>query len=93
MYLGTIVEVAATADLFRRPRHPYTRALLDAYPIPNPRLRSLQRIVLEGEVSRSGPPPVGCRFHARCPFAAAECAAREPLLDGDAHQVACFYPI
>jgi oligopeptide transport system ATP-binding protein len=92
MYLGKIVEVAATGELFRRPRHPYTKALLDAYPIPNPRLRSLQRIVLEGEVSPPDQPQAGCGFHARCPIAAAECAVREPFLEGDAHRVACFYP-
>ncbi|HWR29489.1 MAG TPA: ABC transporter ATP-binding protein [Negativicutes bacterium] len=93
MYLGKIVEVAETRELFRQPQHPYTKALLDAYPIPNPKLRSVQRIVLEGEAQNESQPHSGCNFHARCPFATARCSEQEPLLIGEEHQVACFYPL
>jgi oligopeptide transport system ATP-binding protein len=93
MYLGKIVEIASTPDLFGQPRHPYTKALLDAYPIPNPKLRSVQRIVLEGEAQNELQPHFGCNFHSRCPFATDECSEQEPLLTGVEHQVACFHPL
>ncbi len=90
MYLGKIVELAATQDIFNTPRHPYTRALLSAYPVPNPRLRDKQRLIIEGDVPNPAAPPSGCRFHTRCPQAMDICAVREPELKGDGHKVACF---
>jgi oligopeptide transport system ATP-binding protein len=90
MYLGRIVEVAETEAIFRAPQHPYTRALLSAVPVPDPR-RSRQRIVLRGDVPTPINPPSGCHFHTRCPFATRACAAAVPALreTGGGHRVAC----
>ena len=90
MYLGKMIEVADAEEIFRNPIHPYTRALLDAYPVPNPHLRGEKRMIISGEPPSPANPPSGCRFHTRCPFADAECSLREPTLTGDAHQVACL---
>jgi oligopeptide/dipeptide ABC transporter ATP-binding protein len=90
MYLGKIVELAQTRDLFVRPVHPYTLALMSAIPVPKVDNRQ-RRIVLSGDVPSSVEPPPGCRFHTRCPFAVDRCLAEEPLLeavDGE-HRVAC----
>ncbi len=90
MYVGKIVEVAPTAELFHTPRHPYTEALLSAVPKPDPRLRS-QRIILEGEVADPANPPSGCYFHPRCSYAVDRCMSETPQLVDIApnHQVAC----
>jgi peptide/nickel transport system ATP-binding protein/oligopeptide transport system ATP-binding protein len=92
MYLGRIVEVGPTEELFGRPKHPYTKALLDAFPMPDPRRRQTARQELQGEVPSPLNMPRGCRFHPRCPFAAPQCAAGEPALEphGAEHQAACF---
>jgi oligopeptide/dipeptide ABC transporter ATP-binding protein len=79
MYLGRIVEIASKVELFARPLHPYTRALLAAAPIPSPRAKK-ERIVLEGEVPSPISPPSGCHFHTRCPFAFERCRKEEPRL-------------
>ncbi|HEX5080115.1 MAG TPA: oligopeptide/dipeptide ABC transporter ATP-binding protein [Geminicoccaceae bacterium] len=79
MYVGKIVELAPTAELFARPLHPYTEALLSAVPVPDPRRRS-QRIVLKGEVADPSNPPSGCHFHPRCPYAIERCRHEEPAL-------------
>lgn len=93
MYLGKIVEIGTTKEIFENPQHPYTRALLDAFPVTNPRLRNRKKTVLQGDVPSPVNPPMGCRFHTRCPQARAECQEREPELVGDGlHSVACYFP-
>ena len=90
MYLGKIVETATTEELFRRPRHPYTRALLSAVPLPDP-TAVRERALLEGDIPSAMNPPVGCRFHTRCRFAKGSCRRDEPVLldDGAEHLTAC----
>jgi len=90
MYLGRIVEIGQKEELFARPRHPYTRALISAAPLPDPGAKR-ERIVLEGDVPSPMTPPSGCHFHTRCPFAVARCRAEYPELrsDGGSHRFAC----
>jgi oligopeptide transport system ATP-binding protein len=90
MYLGRIVEIAKTEEIFRNPQHPYTKALLSSYPIPNPELRSKERIVIPGDVPSPAKPPSGCSFHTRCPIATAICREQVPVLKGQEHSVSCF---
>lgn len=90
MYLGKIVEIAKTEEIFRNPQHPYTKALLSSYPIPNPELRSKERIIIPGDVPSPVNPPSGCSFHTRCPIATAICREQRPVLKGNNHSVACF---
>jgi len=90
MYLGQIVEIGAAEDLFSQPRHPYTRALLSAIPVPKPRAER-ERIVLAGELPSLLAPPPGCHFHTRCPHVIARCRTERPLLMSHAgsHPTAC----
>jgi len=94
MYLGRIVELASSRELYANPRHPYTRALLSAVPEPDARARR-ERIILRGEVPSPITPPSGCPFHPRCAFAEARCRSEAPALQGRAeHQVACHvFPV
>ncbi|MDR0722332.1 MAG: ATP-binding cassette domain-containing protein [Treponema sp.] len=94
MYLGKILEMAPRTDMFKNPRHPYTQALLSAYPNPDPRQRNRKKILLSGTVPSAANPPPGCRFHTRCPFRERECTIYEPELTGDgAHRTACHFTI
>ncbi|WP_054940532.1 ABC transporter ATP-binding protein [Paenibacillus ihuae] len=93
MYLGKMVEVGTREQIFSSPKHPYTQALLNAYPVPDPRLRNEARTVMEGDVPSPANPPSGCRFHTRCPLATALCKEQEPVLSGDGHMSACHYPL
>ena len=91
MYLGKIVEVSETEELFVHPLHPYTQALISAIPIPDPLLRR-ERIILSGDVPSAASPPSGCRFRTRCPYAEQICKEEEPRLrdwNNTGHQVAC----
>jgi peptide/nickel transport system ATP-binding protein len=90
MYVGRIVEMAKTDEIFYAPRHPYTEALLSAVPKPDPRLRS-QRIVLEGEVADPANPPSGCYFHPRCRYATDVCRTETPVQEeiSPCHFVSC----
>ncbi len=91
MYLGQIVELASSEQLYRAPKHPYTQALLKAIPAPDPARRYDDLGTLEGDVPSPIDPPRGCRFHTRCPHRMAACETRSPELreQGDGQLVAC----
>lgn len=80
MYLGKIVEIGEAKEVFNHPIHPYTKALLQAVPIPDPSEKEKEHQLLQGEVGSSLNPPKGCRFHPRCPYATDICSQREPKL-------------
>jgi oligopeptide/dipeptide ABC transporter ATP-binding protein len=91
MYLGRIVELANKATLFRAPLHPYTKALLSAVPVPDPRARSKERTILKGDVPSPINPPNGCHFHERCPYVMDRCKSEAPVLleKTSGHWAAC----
>lgn len=97
MYLGKLVEIANSEDLYSRPLHPYTMGLLSAVPIPDPELeRQRKRMVLKGDVPSPLNPPSGCSFHPRCPIARDICSKETPQLknydeNGKEHFAACFF--
>ncbi|MCG7410296.1 ABC transporter ATP-binding protein [Paenibacillus sp. ACRRX] len=92
MYLGSMVEMAPREELFARPLHPYTKALLSAIPVPDPTRKS-ERIVLQGDIPSPANPPSGCKFHTRCPFAKEICKQQVPKYEEMAsnHFVACHF--
>ena len=93
MYLGKVMEIADRVSIFQEPLHPYSKALMSAVPIPNPRAeRSRERIILEGTIPSPLNPPSGCVFHTRCPMAVDECRVTTPALEEKApgHSVACI---
>ena len=95
MYLGKVVEVGSTDDIFTRPRHPYTEALISAIALPDPTLRdSRQRIILPGEIPSPRNPPPGCPFHPRCRYAEERCTHEvpPPIARGGDHLTACHFP-
>lgn len=93
MYLGKIVEAGEAREIFNNPVHPYTRALLNAVPVPDPEEKGIKRGLLQGEIGSSTNPPQGCRFHPRCPYATEICRQKEPQLQETAvssgHFAAC----
>lgn len=94
MFLGRVCEVGPAQVLFRAPRHPYTRLLLDSVPQPDPTRRGEKRSLPAGEIPSPVDPPSGCRFRTRCPYAQARCAEAPPPLTGtDGHQTACYFPL
>ena len=95
MYLGSIVEMGSADDIFSRPAHPYTQALISAVPVPDLAAQgSAKRIVLTGDVPSPVNPPSGCRFHTRCPIAQERCKVERPALTdcGPGRRVACHFP-
>jgi oligopeptide/dipeptide ABC transporter ATP-binding protein len=93
MYAGRIVEIGDRHTIYEDPKHPYTRALLSAVPIPDPEVESRRhRIVLRGAPPDLIHPPGGCRFHSRCPIAVDRCATDQPPLEEKhpAHRAACW---
>lgn len=93
MYLGRIIEIANSKELYENPLHPYTKALLSAIPVPNPVIeRTRTRVVLKGEVPSPAAPPPGCHFNPRCNIAVNDCQSERPQLKdaGSRHMVACL---
>ena len=90
MYLGNLVEMASKEELFRKPMHPYTQALLSAVPIPNPDVK-MNRTILEGDIPSPSNPPSGCKFHTRCHKAMEICKTQAPVYKdyGNNHKAAC----
>jgi oligopeptide/dipeptide ABC transporter ATP-binding protein len=95
MYLGKLVELGSARDLYDRPAHPYTKALIDTIPVADPTARVEREGHIMGELPSSVDPPSGCRFRTRCPFAQELCAAEEPPLRvfSDGHIAACHFPL
>ena len=94
MFLGKICEIGDADEIFKSPKHPYTKFLLEAVPRPNPELRKENKQLLTGEMPSPVSPPSGCRFHTRCPYATELCENTEPVMtDMGNIQVACHYPL
>lgn len=94
MYLGQIVEMATTDELFKKPVHPYTQTLLSSIPRPDPKKRNKKRMILQGDIPSPSDVPSGCRFHTRCPFVMEKCKNEEPEafinnVNGEQHLTKC----
>ena len=93
MYLGRIVEEGPASDVVKNPKHPYTKALIDSIPVPDPEFKHDENAIkLTGEPPSAVNPPEGCRFRPRCPFAGEECKV-QPMLTDETHRVACHHPL
>lgn len=94
MYLGKVMEIASSQEIYRHPVHPYTEALLSAVPIPDPQKKK-KRIILKGEIPSPINPPLGCVFHTRCIYAQERCKVEVPLLEQktDSRLAACHFPL
>ena len=95
MYLGKLVEFGPTEEVGVHPAHPYTKGLMDAAPILDPRLRGREKVIMEGDPGSLMNVRAGCRFYARCKYATEECKLNDPeqIKLSDVHQVACFHPL
>jgi len=93
MYLGRIVEEGPASEVVKNPKHPYTKALIDSIPVPDPEFKHDENAIkLTGEPPSAINPPEGCRFRPRCPFAGEECKV-QPKLTDETHRVACHHPL
>lgn len=94
MFLGRLVEVGTTEELFTNPRHPYTMFLISAVPRPDPHQRARDRLILKGDIPSPMNLPSGCRFHTRCPYVQHVCRVEDPVMKThDARSVACHFPL
>ncbi|RNB87480.1 dipeptide ABC transporter ATP-binding protein [Brevibacillus fluminis] len=94
MFLGKLMELGPTNEVYERPLHPYTKFLIAAAPVVDPHARNKEKLILEGEIPSPINPPAGCRFHTRCPYVQEVCKREEPQLQAiDNRQVACHFPL
>ncbi|SFG07746.1 ABC transporter ATP-binding protein [Sporolactobacillus nakayamae] len=94
MFLGKVMEIGDTHEVYEHPLHPYTKFLLAASPVPDPHLRNQKKLVLKGEIPSPIHVPSGCRFHTRCPFAREICKEKEPpLVTREGRSISCHFPL
>ncbi len=94
MFLGKIMEMGPTSEVYARPLHPYTKFLIAASPVPDPHARSNEKLILEGDIPSPLNPPSGCRFRTRCPYVQDICKSQEPeIRNMDGRTVACHFPL
>jgi len=94
MFLGKIMEIGSTNEVYNRPLHPYTKFLIAASPVPDPHARQKEKLILEGDIPSPLNPPSGCRFHTRCPYVQSICKSQEPALQHvEGRDVACHFPL
>jgi oligopeptide/dipeptide ABC transporter ATP-binding protein len=94
MFLGKIMELGPTDEVYMNPIHPYTRFLTEASPVPDPNIRFREKMILQGEIPSPIDIPSGCRFHTRCPFAKEKCKTEEPEMKHEGERMyACHYPL
>lgn len=94
MFLGKMMELGPTEEVYRRPLHPYTKFLIAAAPVPDPHARNQEKLILEGDIPSPLRPPSGCRFHTRCPYVQDICKSQEPHIQQfDDRSVACHFPL